>query len=125
METRARPITVSVTYARFIGVSFAVLWSVCCGVRVWGRSGMGGGDLLGGRVRDGEGLVDLHVAGHLIGAGGVCGRGEGEEQARDACRDEEREGEAGAGEVIHWSSPCRTIPCARGRWAVRACGGWG
>src|SRR5699024_9381420 len=125
METRARPITVSVTYARFIGVSFAVHGSVCCGVRVWGRSGMGGGDLLGGRVRDGEGLVDLHVAGHLIGAGGVCGRGEGEEQARDACSDEERDGEAVAGEVTHWSSLGRTIPCARGRWAVRACGGWG
>src|SRR5699024_2447832 len=32
---------------------------------------------------------------------------------------------ASVGEVRRWSSPCRTIPCARGRWAVRACGGWG
>src|SRR5699024_2420582 len=125
METGARPITVSVTYARFIGVSFAVIWSVCCGVRVRGWSGLGGDDLLGGRVRDGDGFMDLYVAGHLIGAGGECGRGEGEEQAREACREEEREGRDVAGEVMHWSSICRPTPCARGRWAGRACGGWG
>src|SRR5699024_875440 len=125
METGARPITVSVTYARFIGVSFAVLWSVCCGARVRGWSGLGGDDLLGGRVRDGDDFMDLHVAGQLIGAGGVRGRGEGEKQARDACRDEDRDGETVAGEVTHWSSPGRTIPCSRERWAGRACGGWG
>src|SRR5699024_11348047 len=85
----------------------------------------GGGDLLGGRVRDGDDFVDLHVAGHVVGAGGVCGRGEGEEQARDSCRDEGLDQESVAGEVTHWASPCRTIPCARGRWVVRACGGWG
>src|SRR5699024_10489736 len=127
--------------------------------RTAGMAGDGAGDLLGGRVRDGDDFVDLYVAGQVVGAegvwgggegeeqardagrsegreegyvagdvvgaGGVCGRGEGEEQARDACRDEGRDQESVAGEVTHWASPCRTIPCARGRWVVRACGGWG
>src|SRR5690606_21416841 len=70
-------------------------WSASATSRVvyrWGRSGIGGDDLLGGRVRDGEDLVDLYVAGHVVAAGGVCGGGECEEQAGDACRDEDRDG---------------------------------
>src|SRR5690606_29055403 len=83
-------------------------WSASATSRVvyrWGRSGMGGDDLLGGRVRDGEDLVDLHVAGHAVAAGGVRGGGECEEQAQRTGCDQCREGEAEAGDVRHGSSP--------------------
>src|SRR5699024_2679551 len=69
METRARPITVSVTYARFIGVSFAVLWSVCCGARVCGWSGVGLPPVEPSHALGDDGRSGLAVGGGAVGLG--------------------------------------------------------
>src|SRR5699024_6887919 len=99
METRARPITVSVTYARFIGVSFAVLWGVCCGVRVWGRSGVGLPPVEPAHARGDEGRAGLAVGGGAVGLGRcvVALDGEGARLATVRVND----GRAGRG-CVHW-----------------------
>src|SRR5699024_12691506 len=84
-----------------------------------GMAGVGGGDRLGGRVWDGGDFVDLHVAGHVVGAGGVCGRGEGEEQARDAYGDEGHDEETEVGAVSHCGSAGRTSTRERVRGGGR------
>src|SRR5699024_595704 len=101
METRARPVTVSVTYARFIGVSFAVLWSACCGARVRGRSGVGLPPVEPSHALGDDGRAGLAVGGGAVGLGRcvVALDGEGAGLATVRVND----GRDGCGGVHRWT----------------------
>src|SRR5699024_5847565 len=55
--------------SRFIGFSFAVLWSVCCGARVWGRSGVGLPPVEPSHALGDDGRAGLAVGGGAVGLG--------------------------------------------------------
>src|SRR5699024_3761625 len=52
-----------------ISVSFAVLWSVCCGERVWGRSGVGLPPVEPSHALGDDGRAGLAVGGGAVGLG--------------------------------------------------------